>query len=176
MRRHNQTFETKEQGLKHYAGPYNAAIDGRDNAKALELMLRILELRAGEDPRFYSNSARILFHMGDEVLGDRAILRHADLCKRRGLKKRHIIMHKLFIDYSLRCRNLEKAVPSAQEVMKAETEYVPAMAVEMLRIIRTEGDTAQAKKLAQRIVELEQDIKNPWRQLAEKALAVKSED
>ncbi len=80
-------------------------------------------------------------------------------------------MHKLFIDYALKCRNQKKAEPSAQEVMKIEPEYVPAMAVEMLRVGK-EGDTERAHVIARRILELEKNPKNPWRQLAQKGLQV----
>ncbi|MHC4566422.1 MAG: hypothetical protein ACYTE3_11740 [Planctomycetota bacterium] len=167
--RRYQTFETKEDGLKRYAEQHNAALDRKDYTEALPALLRMLELRGLEDPRFYSNSALFLYRMGHEAMGDRAILDHADFCKRRGHTAVHIIMHKLFLDYALKCRNLEKAVPSAREVMKTEPEYVPAMVVEMLRV-GTEGDTAGARVIGRRILELEKNPKSPWRQLVQKAL------
>jgi hypothetical protein len=167
--RRYQAFETKEDGIKHYAEQNNAAIARKDYAEALPALLRILELRGLKDPRFYSNSALILYRMGHEAMGDRAILKHADFCKRRGSTAAYIIMHKLFIDYALKCSNLKKAEPSAQEVMKIEPEYVPAMAVGMLRVGK-EGDTERAHVIARRILELEKDPKNPWRQLAQKGL------
>jgi len=173
--RRYQTFEAKEEGIKKYAEQTNAAMARKDYAEALPAILRVLELRGLKDPRFYSNPALLLYRMGHEAMGDRAILDHADFCKRRGHTEAYIIMHKLFIDYAFKCRNLSKAEPSAREVMKTEPEYVPAMLVEMFRVGKA-GDTERAHAIGRRILELEEDPKNPWRQLAQKGLQVGRKD
>jgi len=164
-----QSFQTKAEGLKRYAGAFNAAVGRKDYARALPALLRIHELRGMVDPRFYGNAAQLLFRMGHEAAGDRAILDHAELCERRGMKEAHVAMHLLFIDYALRCGNLRKAVPSAEVVLKAKPEYVPALAVRMLKL-GAAGKTDEAKALARRILKLDSKPKSPWRQLAEKAL------
>jgi hypothetical protein len=76
-------------------------------------------------------------------------------------------MHKLFIDYALKCDNLKKALPSAHAVLEVEPEYVPAMAVEMVRVAMG-GDPGKAKPMARRILELDKTVDSPWRQYAEK--------
>ncbi|MAE62375.1 MAG: hypothetical protein CMJ49_13595 [Planctomycetaceae bacterium] len=170
-----QLFDTKAACIEYYAEQSNAAVKRRDYAESLYATQRMLELKGPEDPRFYSNSAWVLFRMGHEDMGDRAILDHADFCKRRGNRTAEAIMHKLFIDYALHCRNLAKAVPSAQEVLADEPEHVPAMAVEMLRVGEA-GNTELAHMTARRILELEPDPKSPWRQLAQSGFAAKSNE
>ena len=85
------------------------------------------------------------------------------------MKEAHVAMHAMFIDYALRCGNLRKAVPSAEVVLKAKPEYVPALAVRMLKL-GAAGKTDEARRIARRILKLDADPKSPWRQLAEKAL------
>jgi hypothetical protein len=164
-----QSFRTKAEGLKRYAAAFSAAVGRKDYAEALPALLRIHELRGMVDPRIYGNVAQMLFRMGHEAAGDRAILDHAELCKRRGMKEAHVAMHALFIDHALRCRNLKKAVPSAEVVLKARPDCVPALAVRMLKL-GTAGRIDEAKALARRILKLDREPKSPWRQLAEKAL------
>jgi len=165
--RRYQPFETKEECVKYYAEKHNDAAERKDYARELPAMLRVLELNGLTDPRFFSNAALLLFRLGHEDLGDRAILKHADFCQRRGSAAASIIMHKVFIDYAMQCRNLQKAVPSAEAVRKIEPEYVPAMTVEMLRL-GSKGETEKARQTAGRILELEKNRESPWYQLAEK--------
>ena len=160
-----QSFASKAEGIAHYSQLSQAAIDREDYAEALPALLRSLEITPLEDPRFYSDAAWVLFRMGHEEMGDRAILNHADFCKQRSRQTAYVAMHKLFIDYALKCRNLERAGPSAQEVLKVEPEYVPALAVEMSRVGK-QGDPEAAREIARRILKVAKNPENPWRQLA----------
>jgi len=108
-------------------------------------------------------------------MGDRAILNHAGQCKSMGFAAGHVIMHKLFIDYALKCRNLEKAEPSAQVVLQVDPEHVPAMVITMMRA-GGNGDAEKVHAIARRILELENNPKNPWRRLAEMGLRTGRED
>ena len=161
-----QTFETKEQGIAQYAKSSNAAMDRKDYGKALPCVLRIYELRGMGDPLFYKNAAFLLFRMGHEDAGDQVILSHADFCKRRGLEPAYVVMHALFIEYALMCNNPKKAVPSAEIVLESKPDHVPALAIRMVKL-RSAGDIEGAKKIAQRILELEEDPKSQWRKIAE---------
>lgn len=66
---------------------------------------------------------------------------------------------------ALKCRKLEKAEPSAKELLEVEPQYVPALAVEMIRV-QKQGDPKAAREIAKRILELEQDPGNPWHRMA----------
>ena len=162
-----QTFKTKAEGIKRYDESFNAAIKRKDYAKALVALLRIHELQGIGNPRRYNSAAHLLFHMGHEAAGDRAILDFADFCKDHGLKDVHGLMHAYFIDYARKCGNLRKAAPSSEIVLKSEPEYVPALAVRMLKLADS-GDTAEAVKIARRILKLDSNPKSPWRRMAEK--------
>ena len=94
------------------------------------------------------------------------MLSHADFCKERGLEPAYVTMHALFITYARMCNNLAKATASAEIVLKSKPDYVPALAVRMVKL-RSAGDIEEAKKIAQRILNLEQNPQNPWRKLAE---------
>lgn len=166
-----QLYLTKEEMLKHYSEQNNAALDRKDYDEVLPALLRMLELRGLEDPRYYSNAAWILFRMGYEAMGDQAILEHADFCKRRGYADMYIVMHKLFLDYSLKCEKWEKAVPSAREIMKVEADYVPALVIEMFRAGKG-GHPEEARTIAKHVLELEKNPENPWHQLAQKGLRI----
>ena len=161
-----QTFETKEQGIAQYAKSSNAAVDQKDYGKALPCLLRIHELRGMGDPLFYKNAAFLLFRMGREDAGDQVILSHADFCKERGLEPAYVTMHALFINYAFMCNNPKKAVPSAEIVLESKPDYVPALVIRMVKL-RSAGDIEGAKKIAQRILELEENPNSKWREIAE---------
>ncbi|MGB2823512.1 MAG: hypothetical protein WBF17_21210, partial [Phycisphaerae bacterium] len=112
-----QSFKTKAEGLKHHQAAFSAAIARKDYAEALAALLRVHELQGTVVPALHGTAARLLFRMGHEAAGDRAILDHAELCKRRGLKEAHVAMHMAFIHYALSCGGLKKAVPSAEVVL-----------------------------------------------------------
>ena len=161
-----QTFETKEQGIAQYATSSNAAMDRKDYGRALPCVLRIHEVRGMGDPLFYKNAAFLLFRMGREDAGDQVILSHADFCKERGLEPAYVTMHALFINYAFMCNNPKKAVPSAEIVLESKPDYVPALVIRMVKL-RSAGDIEGAKKIAQRILELEENPNSKWREIAE---------
>jgi hypothetical protein len=168
-------FPDAETAVARSAETYNAAVDRKDYATALPLMMRILELKGLGDPTFYSNAAFLLFRIGQEELGDQSILRHAAQCKAMGFTTGYIIMHKIFIDYARKCRRLRKAIPSAQIVMEADPVHVPAMVVIMLKA-NEDGDKEKVRTLGRQVLELEKDPKNPWRQMAELGLRAAGEE
>ena len=168
-----QTFRTKAEGIERLAASSNAAVARKDYAGALPFMLRMHELRWPEDPRFYSNTAYLLFRTGREDAGDSVILRHAKFCENSGNKIAYVIMHQLFIDYARKCRNLAKAVPSSEIVLKSKPDNVPALTIRMLAL-GTAGRKAEGLRIARRILKLTNDPRDPWRRIAEKILATMS--
>ena len=166
-----QNFKSKQEAITQHAKASNAAVKRKAAAQALPHLLRIHELRGMGDPRFYGNAAFLLFHTGHEEAGDRAILDHADFCKSAGADEAYLGMHAIFIEHAYKCRNLLKAAPSAEVVLASKPDYLPALAVRMIRL-GTEGRVTEAKQLARRILELEPNVKSPWRQMAEKALTM----
>ena len=103
---------------------------------------------------------------GDEAAGDRVILDLAESFDKSSKTEPYVMTHALFIDYAGMCNNLGKAGPSADIVLESKPDYVPALAVRMVKL-RSAGDTEGARKIAQRILELDEKPKSPWRKLAE---------
>jgi len=167
-----QSFRTAQEGIKQYTKAFRRAYARDDHAPALRALLRLMELHAGAERQHYAVAAYLLFRMGHEGAGDRAILRRAALCRRRGLNDAYVGMHALFIDYSLMCNRLAKAQPSAEIVLKARPQYVGALAVRMHKL-RVEGKRDQAAEIARRILELDKGPNSPWRRLAKRALGGK---
>ena len=75
-------------------------------------------------------------------------------------------MHAVFIGYAIKCNNPKKAEPSAEIVLESRPDHVPALVIRMVKL-RGSGDVAGAKRIAQRILELEEDPKSKWRKIAE---------
>ncbi len=161
-----QTFKTSEEGIKQYGESYNAALAKKDGETALPALIRLYELRAMSPPDFYSKAAFLLLKMGHEEVGDQVILGGAELLKERDRKEAYVVMHAVFIDYAFKCNNPKKAVPSAEIVLESKPDHVPALAIRMVKL-RSTGDVEGAKKIAQRILELEKDPKSHWRKIAE---------
>jgi hypothetical protein len=162
-----QAFETGEQGIRQYGEAYNAALARMDYLEALTHLIRIYELRGELDPMAYRNAAILLFRMGRENAGDQIMLGKADFCRQRGLESAYVAIHALFVDYAFECNNPKKAVASAEIVLTSNPNHVPSLAIRMVAL-RTSGDVEGAKKVAQRIIELEQSPQSRWRHIAEK--------
>ncbi len=168
--RRYQTFETKEEGIKKYTTAFNAAMGRRDYSEALVNLLRVQELRspALQD---YASAAFLLFRLGNEEMGDRAIEKHMALLKSRGLDEPLRLMQKLFVEYALKCRNPAKARQDAEDILKREPDFVPALAVRMENL-GASGDIPAAKEVARRILELERHTNSPAYSRAKAALSV----
>ena len=168
--RRYQTFETREDGVKKYATAFNAAMERKDLSEALVNLLRIQELR-GPTLQDYSNAAYLLFRLGNEEMGDQAIKKHMALLKNRGLDEAFFLMQKLFVEYSLKCRNLQKAHTIAEEILQAEPDFVPALAARAHRLL-TSHQRADALAAARRILELEKNPDSPAYALAKAILSL----
>jgi len=165
-----QTFATREEGIRKYPPAFNEAMKRKDYESALTNLLRIQEVR-GPDLRGYANAAYLLFRMGHEEAGDLAIKDHLELLEGRGLEKMHLVMQKLFIDYSFKCGNVVKAQEIAEAALEKEPDFVPALTVRLDRLGRA-GKIAEAKGVARRVLELEKDENSPHYKLAKKVLAI----
>jgi len=170
--RHYGPFPNKGEAIARYTEQFHAAMDRKDYAGILPPLSRLLELKGIEkvdDFQFYAVAAIALFHMGHEDMGDRSILGPADQYKSVGSDMGYVVLHEMYIGYGRTCNNLAKARPSAEIVLKTEPDFVPALAV-MMQKADEEGDKEKARALARRVLELEKDPEDPWRQLAETGL------
>lgn len=173
--RRYQSFQTAAEGLKEYAAEFDAAMEKKDYAAALSNLLRALELKYPADLRCYSNAASLLFRMGHEAAGDRAIKKQMALLKRRKMDKEHFVMQMLFVDYAAACRRFEKAYDMAEEVLAKRPDFVPALLVRMDRL-GSSGRIAEAKKIAARVVELEKNAKSFAHRFATSVLDLKEQE
>jgi len=107
--------------------------------------------------------------MGREEAGDQAIKNHLELPKKRRLDEAHFALQKLFIEYALKCKNLKKAYETAEKVLNVETDFVPALAIRMDRLVTTDK-LSEAKEVARRILELEKNTDSAPYKLAQKLL------
>jgi len=172
--RRYQTFETKEEGIKKYATAFNESMSRKDYSEALVNLLRVQELR-GPGLRDYANAAYLLFRLGNEEMGDHAFRKNWGLLKRRGLDKAFFAMQKLFIEYALKCGNLSKAHQIAEEVLKAEPDFVPALAARTHRFL-TSHKRSEAIEVARRILELEKDTESAPYKLAKAVLGLERKE
>ncbi len=167
--RRYQTFDTREEGLQKYATGFKAAIGREGYGEALFNLLRVRELQGGRSVKNYYTAACVLFEMGHEDAGDQAIKDHLEFLKNRRLDEAHFAMQKLFIEYALKCKNLKKAYETAEEVLKKEPDFVPALAIRMDRLATTDK-FSDAKQIARRILELEKNTDSAPYKLAQKLL------
>ncbi len=170
--RHYGPFPSKAEAIARYTEQFQAAASRKDYAAILPPLSRLLELKGielADDLRCYAIAAVALFHMGHEDMGDRSILGPADQYQSIGSNMGYIVLHEMYIGYARTCSNLAKARPSAEIVLKTEPDFAPALAI-MMDKANEEGDKEKAHALARRVLELEKDPENPWRQLAEAAL------
>jgi hypothetical protein len=84
-------------------------------------------------------------------------------------------MQKLFVEYSLKCRNLQKAHTIAEEILQAEPDFVPALAARAHRLL-TSHQRADALAAARRILELEKNPDSPAYGVAKAILALEEKD
>jgi hypothetical protein len=84
-------------------------------------------------------------------------------------------MHKTFIFYATQTARPAKARDSAEIVLGKEPEYVPALAVRMMSL-KTAGQLDEARKIARRINELDQDSSSDPRRLAAEVLKTTTTD
>lgn len=169
-----QTFTTREEGIKKYATGFTEAMKQKDYEGALTNLLRIQEVR-GPDLRDYSNAAYLLFRMGHEELGDKAIEDHLELLEDRGLEEMHLVVQKLFIEYAFKCGNVAKAQEIAEAVLGKDPDFVPALAIRIGRLGRA-GKIAEAKEAARRVLELDKNPDSSLRKLAEKVLSIEEKE
>ncbi len=166
-----QTFTTREEGIKKYVTGFNEAMKQKDYGGALTNLLRIQEVR-GPDLRDYSNAAYLLFRMGHEELGDKAIKDHLELLEDRGLEEMHLVVQKLFIEYAFKCGNAAKVQEIAEAVLEKDPDFVPALAIRIGRLGQA-GKIAEAKEAARRVLELDKNPDSSLRKLAEKVLNIR---
>ena len=169
--RRYQTFETREKGLAKYAAGFGAAMQRKEYGEALSNLLRVEELNGAQSVKNLSITARLLLLMGHEEAGDEAIKNRLEFLKGRGLEESHFALQKHFVGYALECKNLKKAHETAEEVLKKEPDFVPALAVRMDHLTAS-GKLSDAKEVARRILELEKDINSAPYKLARAALAL----
>lgn len=167
-----QSFETRDDGLRKYTTAFNEAMSRKDYSTALVSMLRIQELRRECDLRFYSNGAYLLFRMGHEAAGDRAIKKQMARLKAAGQDKVLLALKALSVTYALKCRNLEKAYQAAEEVLREKPDHISSLTARTERLANS-GKLAEAKEVARRILTLEKNTKSPPYRFAQKVLELK---
>lgn len=172
--RRYQTFENRDEGIQKYATAFNAAMERKDLSEALVNLLRVQELR-GPNLQDYSNAAYLLFRLGNEEMGDQAIKKHMALLKNRRLDEAFFLMQKLFVEYALKCRNLQKAHTLAEEILQTEPDFVPALAARAHRLL-TSHNRADALAAARRIIELERNPDSPAYGVAKAILSLDETD
>ena len=164
-----QSFTNRAEGGPQYLEKYNAAMAKDDYATALPAAFRMRELSGRRDLRCYGTAAFLLFRMGHEAAADRAILDHAEDCRDQGMKDAHLAMHAMFITYATTHGDPKRAIASSDIVLQAQPDYVPALALRIMKL-RATGSKEDVQRVARRIIELDTRPKSRWRQSAETVL------
>jgi len=159
--RRYQTFGTREEGMAKYEALYNAAAEENNYETMLVNLLRVQEL--SESPfspdslRRYKLAATLLFKLGHEEAGDRAMENCMEVFKSSPVPEGHDAAREMFLVYALECNNPLKARKVAEEFLTERPENVLSLTVLMLTDSQS-GRIAEAKEKAEKILSL---VKNP---------------
>ncbi len=171
---HYQTFETRKDGLAKYGGLFNTALENKDYEEMTISLLRTLELQ--ESPlsptglQCYKEIALLLFRMGYEEAGDKAMQNCVELFKSAGTPMAHQAAMETFIIYAFSCKNAKKALDIAEQLLKNQPDHVLALTVQMV-VHAEEGRLSQAKQIAQKVITLDKNEQSPAHRTAVQVLA-----
>jgi hypothetical protein len=147
---HYQTFETRQEGLAKYGRLFNA--------------VRTLELQESQlSPtglQCYKEIALLLFKLGHEQAGDQTMQNCVEIFKNSGITMAHDAAMETFIVYAFNCNNAKKAREIADELLKSKPDHVLALTVQMV-VHAEDGRISQAKKIAQKVINLDKNEQSP---------------
>jgi hypothetical protein len=171
---HYQTFETRQDGMAKYGSLFNAALEKKDYEQMLVNLLRTLELQESQlSPtglRCYKEIALLLFKLGHEQAGDKAMHNCVELFKNTGVPMAHQAAMEAFIMYAFNCNNAKKAWEIAGELLKNKPNHLLALTVQM--VVHAEaGRLSQAKQIAKKVITLDTNEQSPSYRTATQILA-----
>jgi hypothetical protein len=175
---HYQTFETRQDGMAKYGNLFNAAAEKKDYEQMIVNLLRSLELQ--ESPlsptglQCYKEIATLLFKMGHEQAGDQAMHNCVELFKNSGIPIARDAAMETFITYALNCKNARKAWEIAEELLKSKPNHLLALTVQMV-VHAEDGRIPEAKRIAQKVVNLDKNEQSPSYRTAIQILATNSD-
>jgi hypothetical protein len=162
-----QAFATAEEGRQHYAVESLVA-QGRDELEAaLSARIRVSELRTGPDSDDNVAAAHLLWRLGYHEAADQAILQ---LAVHFNGPEELVVAHSLFINFAGEYGDPARASPSAEIVLAAKPDYLPAQAVRMAKLA-ADGKMIEAKTIARHIATRANDKEKCWEDLANSILA-----
>jgi hypothetical protein len=171
---HYQTFRTRQEGLAKYSGLFSTALNNKDYEQTLISLLRVLELQENQlSPsglQCYKEIALLLFRMGHEEAGDKAMQNCVELFKSAGTPMAHQAAMEAFIIYAFSCNNAKKALGIAEQLQKSHSDHVLALTVQMV-VHAEEGRLSQAKKIAKKVITLDKNEQSPSYRTAAQILA-----
>jgi len=147
-----QRFETPEKGFQSYQNAGGAALERKDYAGALSCCLRMLELKQQYDARLYGWAAECLMRMGREDMADGVF--QAQLKQLTPGSAEHWAIEVELVGYALRTGMPAKAYDAAEDVLAAQPDDVPALAVRLHRLLTSQKED-EAKKTAALILKLD---------------------
>jgi len=161
-----QRFGTREEGLGRYEKRSEEAISSEDYAAALPAMLRAMELRDEYRPKDYYDIAWALFRAGHEEYGDRAILSQMERFESPQDRKALQVFGEAFIVYALKCGKPAKARPLIGDLLADDPDFVPALVI-LMHKHASEKEFEQARRVAQRVLQLDKNAGSSWRSIAQ---------
>ncbi len=137
-------------------------------------LLRVMEVMgdvgSGSYLMSFAKAAEFLASMGHEEEGDEAMRHAIDLYSKGPGKQGRLAAMEAFAVYALNCHNPRKAAAAAEELLAANPQNVPALAVKML-LASEDRNTQQAKEYARQIQSHCAQQSGPY-QLAARILAI----
>jgi predicted Zn-dependent protease len=171
---HYQTFETRKDGLAKYGELFNLAFQNKDYKEMLTSLLRTLELQ--ESPlsptglQCYKQIAILLFRMGHEEAGDKAMQNCVDLFESTDTPVAYQAAMEAFMIYAFSCKNAKKALEVAEELLKNKPDHILALTVKM--VAKAEANRlTEAKQIAERLIKLDKNEQSPSYRTAIQILA-----
>jgi hypothetical protein len=169
-----QSFKTREEGYTHYEAQYEQAMKRNDVKEMIFLMLRIVELceqpYSKESLNWRKNIATLLYLADQKKYGNQFITEFADIMGQSKDANNRFVGRHLVVLYALGVNAPEVAYSHAQQNFEDNPEDVHAAAVVMHRLSK-ENKMQEARKLAQKICEMEPDVTHPCHQMAKQVLS-----
>lgn len=170
-----QSFLTPQEGLARYSAACNAALPAKDYEQAFINLMRVRELRdspyspIGLDD--WSKAGLLLVKMGHEEVADSAMRKCVKAFSGTGSPEARGAAMDALLVHALRCGRPQTAVTVAEDMLTIRPDHVLAHTVQMLTKV-ADGEVADAKELARRIIALTEGKGSRARSDAEKVLAI----
>lgn len=169
-----QPFATREEGVARYSRAFDDAQEAGDREAALIAILRLHELRQGVNLRDYSVIAGLLHELGHAEAAVKVFTDKIETFERHGHRTIAAELRRRLVGHAVDYDNPEPAYETAEQVLAATPDFVPAL------LVRAHGEAASgewgaARRTLERVLELDPDPEGRGHRIARNLLAALDE-